>query len=49
MEVEVAAGETPSLTGEFVGKPTGAYSVHKPTHLGISTRGAQFDCAEWGK
>ena len=25
-------------------RPTGAYNVHKPTHSGSSTRGAQFDC-----
>ncbi|KAF6125314.1 hypothetical protein HJG60_009822 [Phyllostomus discolor] len=37
-----AQGETPSLTGEVLGK---SYRVHKPTHTGISTRGAQF---AWG-
>ena len=30
-------------------RPTGSQNVHKPTHLGISTRSAQFDCGQWGK
>ena len=25
-------------------RPTGSWNVHKPTHLGISTRRAQFAC-----
>ena len=33
-----AAGETPSLTGEIVGE------IPRVSHLGISTRRAQFAC-----
>ena len=48
VEVE-AAGETPSLTGEFVGETHRVLEGHKPTHLGISTRRAQFAYGERGK
>ena len=44
MGVGVAAGETPSLTGEVLGDTNRGLGVHKPTHSGTSTRGAQFDC-----
>ena len=30
-------------------RPTGSQNIHKPTHSGISTRRAQFDCGYWRK
>ena len=37
--VEVAAGETPSLTGEFVGETHRVLEHIQTTHLGVSHRG----------
>ena len=34
----------PASQESWLDRPTGAESMHKPTHWGISTRGAQFDC-----
>ena len=44
VRVVVATGETPSLTGEFVGE-THRAQEHTQTHtMGSSTRKDQFDC-----
>ena len=42
-------GETPTLTGQFIGRPTESYNKHKATHPGISTRRTQFACGQQGK
>ena len=39
-----ATGETPSLTEVSVGGAQETLECTKPTHLGISTRRAQFAC-----
>ena len=41
-----AAGETPNLTGQYVGETHRVLGCTQTTHQGISTRRAQFACEQ---